>query len=265
MRYYAKYTGIEDKPVPALEEGDELVVIKVDCEQKFEQPPARYNQSSLLEKMEKESIGTKATRAEIISTLISRGYMGGDGGLAATDLGLSVIEIMKKYSPDIVSTSLTREMEAALERVENGELREHELKERAIDLLLEQIMLVKSNEENIGREISTSVVQTAMAQSILGKCPVCHTGNLRMIRSAKTKKRFVGCTNYQSGCRASAPLPQRGTIKPAKSPCRVCGWPVVYVRSGRYPWRLCVNVNCGSKSEWRRKNDDAVQAVQKKN
>jgi DNA topoisomerase-1 len=82
-----------------------------------------------------------------------------------------------------------------------------------------------------------------------------------MIRSRKTGKRFVGCTNYSHGCRASAPLPQRGSIKAAAKPCTRCGWPVVYVRLGRFPWRLCVNLACESKSEKKRKN--VVQTVQK--
>ena len=45
-------------------------------------PPRRYNQSSLLEKMESEGIGTKATRADIIATLVDKGIhrrRGADG------------------------------------------------------------------------------------------------------------------------------------------------------------------------------------------
>ena len=108
--------------------------------------------------------------------------------------------------------------------------------------------------------MNDSAVQTSISQSVLGDCPVCKTGKLRVIRSFKTKKRFVGCTNYPTGCRASAPLPQRGTIKTTNRPCKTCGWPVVYVRAGRYPWRLCVNIKCPSKGE----KKHAVQTVQKR-
>ena len=41
----------------------------------FTQPPSRFNQASLLEEMEKEMIGTKATRSEVISTLLKRNYI----------------------------------------------------------------------------------------------------------------------------------------------------------------------------------------------
>jgi DNA topoisomerase-1 len=269
MRYYAKYTGVEDRDVPSLKEGDALSVLRVDCEERFESPPPRYNQSSLLEKMEKESIGTKATRAETISTLIGRGYVSGDG-LVASDLGISVFETMQEYCPQIVSTALTRETEAALEEVERGDGGDGtDLLERAIDMLSKQVERLKENEPGIGRMMNESATETSVAQSVLGPCPVCKTGRLRVIRSFKTKKRFVGCTNYPAGCRASAPLPQRGTVKAASKPCRSCGWPVVYVRTGRrYPWRLCVNVGCPDKVKkgtagGKEKKEDAVQALQK--
>ena len=96
--------------------------------------------------------------------------------------------------------------------------------------------------------------------NVIGACPVCKTGNLLVIRSRKTGKRFVGCTNYSQGCRASAPLPQRGAIKAAAKPCAKCGWPVVYVRLGRFPWRLCVNLACEGKVGTR----NVVQTLQKR-
>src|SRR5438034_1392618 len=78
--------------------------------------PTRYNQSSRLERMERENLGTKATRAEIISTLVSRGYVVvlGEQGLMATDLGFAVMETMKAFSPAVASTKLTREIEEKL-------------------------------------------------------------------------------------------------------------------------------------------------------
>jgi DNA topoisomerase I len=259
MRYYARYTGIEDKDIPPLKRGDALSVVDIDCTEKFESPPPRFNQSSLLDRMERESIGTKATRAETISTLIARGYVSGDG-LTATDLGISVVETMQEFCPQIISTELTRETEAALEGVERGE-GDEALVERVIDVLSMQIERLKQSEAEVGRKINQSAVQTDFSQSLLGDCPVCKTGKLRIIRSFKTKKRFVGCTGYAAGCRASAPLPQRGTIKPTPKPCKSCGWPVIYVRTGRYPWRLCVNVGCPSKMGKRRY---AVQTLQKR-
>jgi DNA topoisomerase-1 len=119
MKYYGRYASYRDVELPPVSEGDRFRVVDLLTEEKFEQRPPRYNQGSLLEKMEKEGIGTKATRADIIATLVGRGYVAGEG-MEATDLGLSVVETMEKYAPSVVSTQLTREIEEKLESVEVG-------------------------------------------------------------------------------------------------------------------------------------------------
>jgi DNA topoisomerase-1 len=246
MKFYGKYVWLRDSEAPAVAEGDRFRVVQVPVEEKFEERPSRYNQSSILEKMEREGIGTKATRADIISTLIARGYVTG-GSMEVSDLGLSVVETARKHAPSIITTELTREVERMLEEVEGGSEGEKTLVRDAVRSISEQLVELKGNELEIGRDIDSSLAATVEASSVLGPCPVCKTGKLRVIRSRKTKKRFVGCTNYGSGCRASAPLPQRGTIKGMSKPCRHCSWPIIYVIRGRFPWRLCVNPGCPSK------------------
>ena len=41
-------------------------------------------------------------------------------GLRPTEIGIAIISSMKKYIPNIVSTSLTRDMETQLEQIESG-------------------------------------------------------------------------------------------------------------------------------------------------
>ena len=66
----------------------------------FTKPPARYNPRSLLIKMEKEEIGTKATRAAIIQTLYDRKYLEGTTNLFISELGFEVIEVLCKVLPN---------------------------------------------------------------------------------------------------------------------------------------------------------------------
>lgn len=245
-KYYGRYVGLRDAEVPRIAEGDKLRVVDVKVEEKFEQRPSRYNQSSLLEKMEHEMIGTKATRADVIATLAGRGYVSGER-MEVTDLGLSVVETMQKYAPPIVTTKLTRDIEERLEEVEGGSRREGALVRETVRSIAEQLARFNDNEEEVGRKIDAALMATVAASYVLGRCPVCKTGQLRVIRSKKTKKRFVGCSNYASGCRASAPLPQRGAIKATAKACQHCSWPVIYVMGGRFPWRLCVNADCPAK------------------
>ncbi|MDG6910483.1 MAG: DNA topoisomerase I [Nitrososphaerota archaeon] len=246
MRYYGRYAGYRDVELPAVSEGDRFRVVDVLAEEKFEQRPPRYNQSSLLEKMEKEGIGTKATRADIIATLVRRGYVSGES-MEVSDLGLSVVETMTRYAPSIMSTELTRDIEEKLERVEGGAEGEAALLRETVRSIADQLAELYANEEAVGRELDSALMSTVAKSFVLGKCPVCKTGQLRVVRSKTTKKRFVGCSNYPSGCRASAPLPQKGTIRTTPKACERCSWPVVYVLGGGRPWRLCVNPDCSGK------------------
>jgi len=243
---------------PALREGDRVEVKAISVEEHLRARPTRYNQATLLEKMEREEIGTKATRADTISTLLDRGYVAGET-LVPTELGFALIEAMREHCPQIISTRLTREIEAQLERVEASGESGLEFFERTVSSLSTQLGEVRQHEAEIAGRMRSSVSEITFGRTVLGGCPMCREGKLWIVRSRKSGKRFVGCTNYAKGCRASAPLPQRGTIKAALKPCGTCGWPVVYVRMGRRPWRLCVNDRCP-----RKVNVYAMQNLQKK-
>ncbi len=83
----------------------------------------------------------------------------------------------------------------------------------------------------------------------LVECPQCQIGKLLIVKSRQTKKRFVGCSNYYNGCRASSPLIQRGMIYATKIACTACSWPVILFRySRKQKWsRQCSNIKCPSK------------------
>lgn len=80
-------------------------------------------------------------------------------------------------------------------------------------------------------------------------CPQCGIGQLVLVRSAKTRKRFIGCTNYQNGCNASSPLLQKAKLRVTKKSCKMCAWPIVIYRySRKQSWsKQCSNINCGQK------------------
>ena len=66
---------MKDDTLPPLIEGQPVEVKRVILKENFTKPPPRYNPRSLLIKMEKEEIGTKATRASTIETLLDRKYL----------------------------------------------------------------------------------------------------------------------------------------------------------------------------------------------
>jgi DNA topoisomerase-1 len=238
----------EMRGLPSLNVADIVSFVTVDVVECFDHPPSRYNQSSLLEQMESDEIGTKATRAEIISTLVDRGYVSG-GSIELSELGFAIVDAASKYSPSILSPQMTRSIEEKLDGVEAASLDPGTVTFDGVDQLLSCLRLFEENMAEVGAMIRLANLQTAKGRETLGSCPVCHDGQLIIIRSHKSGKRFVGCSRYSNGCRASAPLPQNGIIRATKGPCKTCGWPVilVFTSRGRRPWRLCVNPDCPMK------------------
>jgi DNA topoisomerase-1 len=197
--------------------------------------------------MEELGIGTKATRAEIIQTLYNRRYVM-DERIVVTELGFDVIDVLDRYASTVVSAMLTKELEDKMEQIQNGEIKRETVIAEVVEQLKPQLLRFKENEEAIGKALTKAITKAKTQELTVGKCPNCKTGQLAVITSRKTKKRFIGCTNYFNGlCQTSFPLPQRGTVKPSKRTCKSCGWPTVLVwLRGKKPWTLCFNLNCSS-------------------
>ena len=196
--------------------------------------------------MEKEKIGTKATRSEIISTLYKRNYITNTvvpskenfaekevndlplgAGIKPTDIGFEIIRVMRKYAPNIVSTGLTRSMDEQLKKIESGKIKSEFVVDNAKNKLKEALVFFKENQKEIGAQMTSAVKATNAVVSpnavvaakrrqpvILGACPVCNRGDLVIKKSNKKRKRFAGCSLYSSDkCTATSPLPQKGRIK----------------------------------------------------
>lgn len=252
MRFYEPYVKVEEVLLPPLEEGEKLLFRHVIREDKFTNPPPRYNPSSILKKMEEVGIGTKATRADIIQTLYNRGYIT-ERSITVTSLGFDVTEVLDRYCPSVVSVELTRNLEERMDRIQGNRVKREDVLLDAVDRLKPVLEGFKGSEEAVGEALSNAIKRARMQERIIGRCPDCGTGNLMILYSRRTGKRFIGCTNYfKNLCQTSFPLPQKGTVKPARRECRACGWPQVEVRmKGRRPWILCFNPRCPRKEEKR--------------
>ena len=94
-----------------------------------------------------------------------------------------------------------------------------------------------------------TILGTNSPKNGLVRCPVCGLGQLMIIRSRTTKKRFIGCSNFHGGCSASSPLLQKAKLRAIKTACKQCKWPmVIYRYSKKQKWtRQCSNFNCISR------------------
>ncbi len=251
MEYYKPYVHSKDISLPLMFEGQKVAVKKVTLKNNFTKPPSRYNPRSLLKKMEKEEIGTKATRAATIQTLYDRKYLEGGQSMAVTDLGFEVTEVLRNYCPSVVSSEMTRKLEEKMEQIQLKQENKQNVLQDTIEILKPVTSALKQNQLKIGAQLGQKIQQKRLDDRTIGRCPKCQTGKLMIIRSKKTGKRFVGCTNFFEGkCSTSFPLPQTGTIKPLATPCKSCGYPVIKVLiNPKQPWNLCLNPNCSAKEQ----------------
>ena len=246
--FYKPFIQADDVLLPPLEKGQEIAFKEVSVDDRFTKPPARYNPSSLLKKMEDEGIGTKATRAGIIDTLYTRGYVSGERA-AVSELGLDVTNVLERHCPEVISISFTRELENNMEEIQNGTGKTEVVLEKAKVRLEPVLTEMKKHQETMGQELAEAAKKAQMQQRVIGDCLQCGTGKLVVLYSRRTGKRFLGCTNFFKGrCKASFPLPQTGMVKPTGKNCSVCGWPVVQFQAkGKRAWVFCVRPDCSSK------------------
>ena len=276
LRVWQPYAAQRDKQLPKLAKGDELKVLEVRSEAKETQPPSRYGQGTLIEKMEELGLGTKATRADIVQHLYDRNYVRGNP-VEPTELGIALISAFNAAladgSPrrqdggettDISSPTMTAKLEAEMDKITAKELRREEVVAESQKMLEHAYQLLAAHAEQI-----RAIVKGAVREDLtVGVCANCG-GELRILRG-KTGKRFVACvgkpdeepkvpegapegTRPRRGCGQTFPLPQRGAIIPLGTTCPECGWPQIKVVSsggrGR-PWTLCLDPDCPSKEKY---------------
>jgi len=246
MHYYEPYVRFEEVILPPIKEGQPVNIKRMVLESLLTEPPARYNPSSLLREMEETGIGTKATRADTIQTLYDRGYVK-DERMTVTGLGFEVSGILERYCPTIISTTLTRELETKMNRIQENKEKREEVLTEVVEILKPVLERLKKEEKTIGEQLGSALEKAKLEERTIDICPVCKTGKLIVTYSRKTGKRFVGCTNYFRGlCKTSFPLPQKGTLRLDGKKCLKCSWPTIEVRMKRRPWILCFNPECPS-------------------
>lgn len=113
-------TASELQILPRLQEGDSVTVDRLNLTEGKTKPPSRYTPGTIIQLMKKYRIGTSATSASIITTLLDRGFIKLEkANYLSTDLGRALIGMI----PDeLKSPNLTIQFEENLQRVNCGEL-----------------------------------------------------------------------------------------------------------------------------------------------
>ncbi len=248
--FYGDYYTPEDVELPKFKVDDKVSVDDKKKTKKETKPPKRYTQASIVSELEKRHLGTKSTRSVVVDTLFKRGYAAGTKSIDVSDFGIKVSEVLMKYAPEIMDENLTRKMEEEMESIQDGKLEKEKVIDEAKEILVQMLDRWKSSEAKIGNELLAALESTQAQQNMLGPCDKCGK-QLRIIRM-RDGRQFVGCTGYPE-CRNTYPLPPGSMVTPGGKPCPTCGKPTINVKKGRMRYTMCIDPNCPSKADWKKK------------
>jgi DNA topoisomerase-3 len=196
----------ESAELPRLEEGQKVRCAEATVEAKETRPPPRYTEATLLSAMEtagklveddelrdamkERGLGTPATRAETIETLIRREYIERvSKDLQPTPKGLQVITMLEEHP--LTSPELTGGWEKRLSDIEHG----HEERQSFLDDIQD---FTRQTVEQIAA-LDKEKLRPERAE--LGLCPRCGAETGEIIRE---NSRAFGCTSWknreETGC-----------------------------------------------------------------
>ena len=257
-------------PLPDLEEGEQATASKIEKEQHFTQPPARYTEATLVKAMEEKGVGRPSTYATIVSTIQDREYViKQDKRLAPTALGEVVNQLMMERFNDIIDVEFTAGMENQLDAVEAGTRKyqdvlsefygEFRQEMEEAEAALEGVRLKVPEEETdevcelCGRNMVIKMGRFGkflacpgypecknakpLVERMPGRCPKCSSGMLKR----KSKRGYA----YYA-CEKGAECGFMSWDVPTDQDCPVCGQ-TMFKKSGRGRMKpFCINENCSN-------------------
>ncbi len=227
----------QDIELPKLQEREELKLEKLDSEQHFTKPPARYSDAGLVKALERYGIGRPSTYAPTIATIIARGYVHRDKNkrLAPKDIAFVVNDLLVKHFPRIVDFQFTAQMEAELDNIAAGRIEWQ-------PVVRDFYIPFHTNLENKYKEINKrDIMPEEKSEEICDKC-----GAPMIIKTGRWGK-FLACSAFPK-CRNIKSLNSKNNDsqdekikelqqKYANEKCDRCGSPMV-IRNGRFGFFL---------------------------
>ncbi len=234
-KIYSDAEDVVSQKFPDLKAGDELNFKKLNPEQHFTQPPARFSEASLVKQLEEYGIGRPSTYAPIITKIQQRNYVEKTEtkSLKPTPLGRAVCKQLVEHFEKIMDYKFTAQMEASLDDIAEDKENSTEFLNSFWQPFSKTLDLAQKNMKRV--DVETDKV-----------CPNC--GRKMVVKLSRYGKQFLACSGYPE-CKTA--LPMEGAEKteiPADEPtdkkCEKCGSNMV-IRTGPYgKYYQCLNEKC---------------------
>ncbi|MDO8429590.1 MAG: type I DNA topoisomerase [Candidatus Daviesbacteria bacterium] len=203
----------EEQLLPKLEENEVLDLLKLLPDQHFTEPPPRFNEASLIKRLEELGIGRPSTYAPIISTIQDRFYVEKkERKFFATELGIAVTTFLVTHFPDVFSYQFTADMEDRLDEIAEGKRPWRSTIAEFYEPLGKKIAITEESagKVEIEREISDK------------KCPDC--GSNLVVKFGRFGK-FLACLKFPE-CKHTEGFEER-----VDAICPDCGGDIVMRRT----------------------------------
>ncbi|MHA1498218.1 MAG: DNA topoisomerase [Promethearchaeota archaeon] len=230
---------------------NKISIKEITFNKKKTKPLPHYSDPSLLKLMEKNHLGTKSTRPQIIKILNTRKLIiRTKGKYQLTELGTFLIEILIKIWLPFLKPEFTKNVEIKLEEIQDG-IRSmdeviSEVKKEFLDLFDKFI----ENENDIIKLLENYKVKSYNLKSATEKaikqttssCPSCKSYPMKFINLKQ--KRFLVCSD--DNCKTYLSLPKKGRLTLLKSTCSICNFNIfkVYLRKNNKPFNYYFCPKC---------------------
>jgi DNA topoisomerase-1 len=217
----------KDKLLPTLKKGQKVTLDNIKAKQHFTEPPARYNEASLIKKLESLGIGRPSTYAPTITILQTRKYIELEKKrIKPTEIAFTVVELLEKHFAEIVDSSFTSKMEAELDEIGEGKLDWQKVLADFYAPFMEKI-----------DEGKKSIKSKKMAIPTGENCPKCGG---ELLRRKGRYGEFIACSNFPK-CKYTTDLDGNAPPEPEETDikCDKCGSPMVIKDSKRGKFLAC--------------------------
>ncbi len=230
-----KYRKLHEVNLPELIENETVNGKKWNMDEKYTEPPRRYDIASLLKEMESLNLGTKSTRHDIIQKLNDRNFASGNP-LKPTPLGIGFIKSIRVIDSEIAKPDMTAQLEKEMDLIAENKKNMQEVVDDSRRMLHEALKGFQINKD----EIKETITEYANKGEIIGKCPV-DNGDLLLIKYRNFSK--IKCSN--ENCKIDFNLNIKGLIQITDKKCDVCSLPIIkIIRRGQSPEYRCIDPKC---------------------
>lgn len=244
MAVYVQEDEEKEKSIASLgnlTKDSKITLKELDEKQHFTQPPAHYTEAALVKTLEELGIGRPSTYAPTITTLLGRRYVIKENkNLYMTELGEVVNNMMKKAFPSIVDANFTANMEALLDKVEEGKVNWKTVVSNFYPDLEEAVQKAEKELENVKiADEETDVI--------------CENCGRHMVIKYGPHGKFLACPGFPE-CRNTKPYLEKIGV-----PCPKCGKDIVVrkTKKGRRYYGCEDNPKCDYMS-WQKPTADTA-------